>query len=42
MYKRNTGFITKLNNSSRKKILDKMKIMSSPPSTTLKLAVMHH
>ena len=35
MYKRNAGFIAKLNNSSRKKILDKMKISSSKTRTTL-------
>ena len=35
MYKRNAGFIAKLNNSSRNEILDKMKIVSSETRTTL-------
>ena len=35
MYKRNVGFIAKLNISSRIKILDKMKIPSSKTRTTL-------
>ncbi len=35
LYKRNAGFIAKLNISSRNKILDKMKIPSSQTRTTL-------
>lgn len=35
MYKRNAGFIAKLNISSRKKISDKMKNSSSKTRTTL-------
>jgi len=35
LYKRNAGFIAKLNISSRNKILDKMKISSSKTRTTL-------
>jgi len=35
MYKRNAGFIAKLNISSRNKILYKMKISSSKTRTTL-------
>lgn len=35
MYKRNAGFVAKLNVSSRNKIRDKMKISSSKTRTTL-------
>lgn len=35
LYKRNTGFIAKMNISSRNKILDIMKISSSKTRTTL-------
>ena len=39
LYKRNAGFIDKLNNTSRNKILDKMKISSPKTRTTLILNV---
>jgi hypothetical protein len=35
LYKRNAGFITKFNNSSHNKTLDKMNISSSKTRTTL-------
>jgi len=39
LYKRNAGFIDKLDISSHNEILDKMKISSSKTRTTLILAV---